>query len=78
MPVTLMTGYFSIQFSGVEFKVQNYWWSFAVILGVSLVLLFLFSLFSGTLEGRIISRPWSRAVLDFSKKVFVGRKKKAI
>lgn len=78
MPVTLMTGYFSIQFSGVEFQVKSYWWAFAVILGVSFFLLFLFSLFSGTLEGKIISRPWSRMVLDFSTRWVLRRKRKAI
>ncbi|KAF2706874.1 hypothetical protein K504DRAFT_384788 [Pleomassaria siparia CBS 279.74] len=74
MPVTLMTGYFSIQFSGVEFQVKSYWWSFAVILGVSLVLLFLFSLVSGSFEGKIITRPLSRMVVDFGRRKVVGRR----
>ena len=77
MPVTLMTGYFGIQFSGVQFEVKNYWLAFAIILGVSFVMLFFFSLFSGTFEGKIITRPWSRAVLDFSKGVVIRRKRKA-
>jgi len=77
MPVTLMTGYFSIQFAGVEFSVASYWWAFAVILGVSLVLIFLFSVFSGTFDGKIISRPWSRMMYDISKRILLHRRKKA-
>ena len=68
MPVTLMTGYFSIQFAGLEFTVRSYWWAFAVILVVSLVLLFMFSFFSGTFEGKIVSRSWSRFVYDASRR----------
>ncbi|KAF2463191.1 uncharacterized protein BDR25DRAFT_307938 [Lindgomyces ingoldianus] len=76
MPVTLMTGYFSIQFSGVEFTVKSYWWAFVGILGLSLVLVFLFSFFSGTMEGKIISRPWSRMAYDISKRWLLHRKRK--
>jgi len=76
MPVTLMTGYFSIQFAGVEFQLKTYWWAFIVILGVSLVMLFLFSLFSGSFEAKMVTKPWSKAVIDFSKRVLVGRHRK--
>ncbi|KAF1972924.1 hypothetical protein BU23DRAFT_554767 [Bimuria novae-zelandiae CBS 107.79] len=76
MPVTLMTGYFSIQFVNTEFTIKGYWWAFGVILAVSLVLLFLFSFVSGTLEGKIITRPWSRMMYDISKRWWVHRRKK--
>ena len=50
-PVTLMTGYFSIQFRGLEFEVGGYWWAFGGVFGGSLALLGLFGWVSGTLEG---------------------------
>jgi hypothetical protein len=77
MPVTLMTGYFSVQFAGVEFSIKSYWWAFGAVLGVSLVLVFFFSFFSGTLEGKIITRPWSRIAYDFSRKWWMHRRKRA-
>ncbi|KAL5393486.1 hypothetical protein DPSP01_000302 [Paraphaeosphaeria sporulosa] len=76
MPVTLMTGYFSIQFAGLEFTVRSYWWAFAVVLAVSMVLLFLFSFFSGTFEGKIITRSWSRIMFDVSRRWLVHKRKK--
>lgn len=65
-PVTLMTGYFSIQFNDLEFGFRSYWWTFGIIFGVSLALLFLFSFMSGTFEGKIITRSWSRIVHSLS------------
>ena len=76
MPITLMTGYFSIQFVNTTFTVKSYWWAFAIIFVVSIVLLFLFSFFSGTFEGRIVNKPWSRIVYDFSKKWWTHRRTK--
>jgi Mg2+ and Co2+ transporter CorA len=74
-PVTLMTGYFSVQFNGVVFEVKTFWWSFAVVFGLSVLALFLFSLFSGTLEGHhIISRSWSRIAYDISRRWLAHRK----
>lgn len=68
-PVTLMTGYFSIQFKDTEFEISGYWWSFAIVFGVSLFLLFLFSFFSGTFEGKkIVTRSWSRVAFDGGKR----------
>jgi Mg2+ and Co2+ transporter CorA len=75
-PVTLMTGYFSIQFKDTEFEIAKYWWTFAIVFGVSLGLLFLFSFFSGTFEGKkIITRSWSRIAFDVGRKWMVGRRK---
>lgn len=71
-----MTGYFSVQFAGVQFDVKTYWWAFAIVLGVSCVLVFLFSWFTGTLEGRIVgSGSWSRRVVGWVGEWFVGRGK---
>ncbi|KAJ4323055.1 hypothetical protein N0V94_002079 [Neodidymelliopsis sp. IMI 364377] len=75
-PVTLMTGYFSIQFKDTEFEIKSYWWAFAIVLGLSLLSLFLFSFFSGTLNGHIISRSWSRIMVDISKRWWAHRKKR--
>ena len=76
MPVTLMTGYFSIQFAGMAFTVKSYWWAFAVVMAVSLLATFIFSVFSGTFEGKIVTRTWSRVVYDVSRRWLMhGRKK---
>lgn len=75
-PVTLMTGYFSIQFKNTEFEVKSYWWAFGIILIASLLVLFLFSYFSGTLNGHIIKTSWSRVVVDISKRWWTHRKKR--
>ncbi|KAF1953327.1 hypothetical protein CC80DRAFT_527324 [Byssothecium circinans] len=77
MPVTLMTGYFSIQFAGVEFRVKSYWWAFAVVTAVSLLATFIFSVVSGTFEGKIITRTWSRMVYDVSRRWLMHRRKKS-
>jgi hypothetical protein len=76
MPVTLMTGYFSIQFAGMEFTMRSYWWAFGGILAVSFLLLFLFSFFSGTFEGKIITRPWSRIMYDVSRRWWAHKKRR--
>ena len=73
-PVTLMTGYFSIQFKGTEFEIFNYWWCFGVVFGVSVALLFAFSWFSGTLQGSIVQRSWSRIVFEGGRR-WLGRRK---
>jgi hypothetical protein len=76
MPVTLLTGYFSIQFQNMEFTMKSYWWAFAVVLVISFVLLFLFSFFTGSFEGKIVTRPWSRIMVDFSKRWLKHRRGK--
>lgn len=72
-----MTGYFSVQFRGVVFTTTSYWWAFGVIFGVSVLLVFLFSLFSGTLERKIVTKPWSRMMYDISKRWILHRRKRA-
>ena len=76
-PVTLMTGYFSIQFKNTEFEIGGYWWTFAIVFGISLGLLFLFSFFSGTFEGKkIVTKSWSRVAYDFSRRWLGHRRKR--
>ncbi|KAF2866791.1 hypothetical protein BDV95DRAFT_552324 [Massariosphaeria phaeospora] len=76
IPVTLMTGYFSIQFAGVEFRVKSYWWAFGLVMGVSLLLVLLFSASSGSFESKIVVRPWSRVMVDLSKRWLVRRRQR--
>jgi hypothetical protein len=75
-PVTLMTGYFSIQFKGLEFEMQSYWQAFGITFGLSAALLVLFSWVSGTFEGKIITRSWTRAVYDVGRRWVVHRRKR--
>jgi Mg2+ and Co2+ transporter CorA len=75
-PVTLMTGYFSIQFKEMEFEMRSYWQAFGIIFGISAALLVLFSWVSGTFEGKIITRSWTRAVYDVGRRWFVHRRKR--
>ncbi|KAL6708434.1 hypothetical protein ACN47E_002697 [Coniothyrium glycines] len=75
-PVTLMTGYFSIQFKNTEFEIRSYWWAFGLVFGVSIGLLFLFSFFSGTFEGKIITKSWSRIAYDVSRRWIAHQKKR--
>ncbi len=77
MPVTLMTGYFSIQFANVEFTMKSYWWAFVVVLVVSLALLFLFSFLSGSFEHGIIMRPWGRKMYEVWKGWWSPHRKRA-
>ena len=50
LPVSLMTGYFSMQLVGVEYSVQTYWVSFLVCFFLSWLALFLFGLFNGHIQ----------------------------
>lgn len=57
-----MSGYFSISLVNTEYTVAEYWIAFAVILFVSWVALFVFGLFSGTMETLSFFKPGWRAV----------------
>jgi hypothetical protein len=76
MPVTLLTSYFSIQFRDTTFTIKSYWLAFAVVLAISFVFLFLFSFLTGSFEGRIVTRPWSRMMYDLTKRWWVRRRQK--
>jgi Mg2+ and Co2+ transporter CorA len=75
-PVTLVTGYFSIQFKGLEFEMASYWWTFAGVFAVSFLLLVVFSFVSGTFEGKLITKSWSRIAYDISRRWWGHRKKR--
>ena len=73
-----MTGYFSIQFAGVEFSVKSYWLAFVATAAVSIIFVFFFSFFSGTMDGKLITRSWSRMMYDISKRWLMHRRKMAV
>ncbi|KAF2770967.1 hypothetical protein EJ03DRAFT_269461 [Teratosphaeria nubilosa] len=50
LPVSLMSAYFSVQLQGQDYTVAEYWISFAVILFLSWIALFIFGVFSGSVE----------------------------
>lgn len=50
LPVSLMTAYFSVPLSDVVYDLQSYWISFAVTMFLSLGALFVFGVFSGTVQ----------------------------
>jgi hypothetical protein len=73
LPVSLMTGYFSVQIDDLQgaYTAKTYWVAFAVIMGLSFVALFFFSrlllTFTESADARIkqfsqwcASRPWLR------------------
>lgn len=74
MPVSIMAAYFSCQFEGQEFTVRQFWTWFGVVVGVSLVGLFVFSFVSGTMEGKMLYKSMSASMMDMSKKWW-GKKK---
>ncbi|KAF2842119.1 hypothetical protein M501DRAFT_927945 [Patellaria atrata CBS 101060] len=77
MPVSLMTAYFSTEIEGVTFKLNEYWIAFAVILTLSVIVLIVFGVVSGTMESKILYKPWSRIFWDKGKKVY-NRKRKGM
>jgi hypothetical protein len=75
MPVSLMTAYFSTQLENVQFTVRSYWITFGIVLAASCVGLVVFSLVSGTIEGKMDNRSMSRSAMDASR-LFLTRKRK--
>ncbi|KAF2094803.1 hypothetical protein NA57DRAFT_60221 [Rhizodiscina lignyota] len=64
MPVSLMSAYFSCQFTDAQFKASTYWMWFGIIFGISLIGLVGFSIMSGTLETSMIYKPMGRRIVD--------------
>ncbi|KAK3672525.1 hypothetical protein LTR78_007575 [Recurvomyces mirabilis] len=59
LPVSLMSAYFSVQFDGIDYTVKEYWVSFAVILAMSWVMLFVFGVASGSVETvGVLQKVW--------------------
>lgn len=50
LPVSLMMSYFSTQLAGVEYSVQTFWISFAIVFFASWFALFLFGLFNNNVQ----------------------------
>ncbi|GKZ18244.1 hypothetical protein AbraIFM66951_000417 [Aspergillus brasiliensis] len=69
LPVSLMTGYFSTELRNVkgEYTINQYWVSFAVILFLSMVLLWIFGYASDTVEGKTIYQSLSRSFFRMSR-----------
>ena len=69
LPVSLMTGYFSTELKEVKgvYTVNEYWVSFGVIMFLSIVLLVMFGMASGTVEGKTIYQSLFRTFIRSSK-----------
>jgi len=74
MPVSLMTAYFSCQFKDVEFTISNYWMWFGIIVGLSFVAICAFSVFSGTMEGKMMYKSISRRIYDVGRTMWTLRR----
>ena len=76
LPVSLMTGYFSVQIvdlTGV-YTAKTYWLCFLVIIVLTFGFLVTFGVASDTVEGRTVYKSLARTFLDFLKAA-IGRKK---
>jgi hypothetical protein len=76
MPVSLMTAYFSSQLKDVEFTVKSYWTWFAVILSASILGLSVFSILSGSNEGKMDLKSYGARIKEFSTKFWARRGRK--
>ncbi|KAF1984675.1 hypothetical protein K402DRAFT_395371 [Aulographum hederae CBS 113979] len=73
LPVSLMTAYFSCQFRGVEFTVSEYWVWFGVVIALSISGLAFFSFISGTMEGKLAYKSFSRKMYEAGRLVLRQR-----
>ncbi|KAG8533391.1 uncharacterized protein KY384_002174 [Bacidia gigantensis] len=69
MPVSLMTGYFSVQIEDLTgvYTARTYWVCFAVIMSLSFFFLLVFGVISHTLEGGMIYKSITKATLDIAR-----------
>ncbi|KAI9820008.1 MAG: hypothetical protein M1827_006579 [Pycnora praestabilis] len=78
LPVSLMTAYFSVQLDEDNiYSYKTYWTCFGVIMGLSILLLVVFGMVSGTVEGTAIYKSLSRSFLDACARALGRRKRKA-
>ena len=72
MPVSLMTGYFSVQIADLQgvYTARTYWVCFGVIMALSVVFLLIFGVISHTLEGGLIYKSLTDVVFAVSKTVY--------
>lgn len=76
MPISLLTGIFSMQLTDYTFRWGSYWVCFGVIFALSVLGLVWFSFMTSTLEGKMLYRPLTRKILDVSKRLWQSRRKK--
>lgn len=78
LPVSLMTGYFSVQIKDLDgvYSWKTYWACFGVIMVLSILLLFFFGKASDTLEGAPVYKSVTRTSLDLFRRVSGQKKKK--
>jgi Mg2+ and Co2+ transporter CorA len=71
LPVSLMTGYFSVQISDLQgvYTYKTYWGCFAVIMFLSIMLLFVFGWISGAVEGKATYQSLTENLWTKSKKL---------
>jgi heme/copper-type cytochrome/quinol oxidase subunit 2 len=75
MPVSLLAAYFSCQFADTEFRVATFWKWFAGVFASSVLTLVGFSFVAGTKEGKIITKPLTRRLME-STPVLFGRRRR--
>ncbi|KAI9779355.1 MAG: hypothetical protein M1839_007463 [Geoglossum umbratile] len=70
LPVSLMTGYFSVQITDLQgvYTHKTYWGCFAVIMFLSIMLLFTFGWISGMVEGRVNYQSLTKNIWTLSMK----------
>jgi hypothetical protein len=78
MPVSLLTGYFSCQFTDVDFRTSAFWKWFAGVFAMSVVTLVGFSFVAGTKEGKIITKPLTRRLMESSLVRFGKRRRRGM
>jgi Mg2+ and Co2+ transporter CorA len=70
LPVSLMTGYFSVQVKGIEnqYSPKVYWLSFLVVALLSIGLVLAFELASYKVAGRTVYKSLTRTLWDKGKR----------
>ena len=70
LPVSLMTGYFSVQIADLQnlYTVKTYWICFVVVVVLSFLFLLTFGIISDSIEGKVVYRSLTRTIWDRSKK----------
>ncbi|KAI9827457.1 MAG: hypothetical protein M1832_004806 [Thelocarpon impressellum] len=78
LPVSLMTGYFSVQIDDIahRYSITTYWAAFAVVMSTSILLLIMFGQASGTSEGKIVYQSLWEQFVGIVMVLLRGRKRK--
>jgi len=78
MPVSLMTGYFSVQIPDLmnKYSSKTYWVAFAVIMTLSFIFLLVFGQLSGTVEGEAIYQSLTQIFYRKSRSKISARRAK--